>query len=76
MPQGVAEQLLPAVRIVNSQQCAAVAFADLAVAVFTNGLASGRVFPSLDESALLAEELGIAARDHIFESALAGARAV
>jgi hypothetical protein len=46
------------------------------VAVFTNGLASGLVFPSLDESALLAEELGIAARDHIFESALAGARAV
>jgi len=44
--------------------------------VFTNGLASGLVFPSLDESALLAEELGIAARDHIFESALAGARAV
>jgi len=46
------------------------------VTVFTNGLESGLVFPSLDESALLAEELGIAARDRIFESALAIAREV
>lgn len=46
------------------------------VTVFRNGLASGLVFPSLDESALLAEELGIAARDRIYESALAVARAV
>ena len=46
------------------------------VTVCTNGLASGLVFPSLDESALLAEELGITARDRIFESAVAAARAV
>ncbi|MGD0578682.1 MAG: glucose-6-phosphate dehydrogenase assembly protein OpcA [Bryobacteraceae bacterium] len=46
------------------------------VAVFSNGLESGLVFPSLDEAALLAEELGIAARDRIFETALARAQAV
>jgi hypothetical protein len=46
------------------------------VQVFANGLESGLFFPSLDESALLAEELGIAARDRVFESALAVARAV
>jgi len=46
------------------------------VTVSTNGLESGLVFPHLDESAMLAEELGIAARDRVFESALALARAV
>jgi len=46
------------------------------VSVFANGLSSGLVFASLDEAALLGEELGIAARDHIFASALAVARGV
>ena len=46
------------------------------VSVFANGLSSGLVFASLDESALLDEELGIAARDRIFSSALAAARVV
>jgi hypothetical protein len=44
------------------------------VVATTDGLQSGLVFPRLDEAALLAEELGIAGRDHLFEAALKIAR--
>lgn len=44
------------------------------VVAITDGLQNGLVFPRLDEAALLAEELGIAARDHLFEAALKTAR--
>jgi len=47
-----------------------------AVSVVFNGLSSGLVFPSLDEAALLSEELGIAAPDHVFATTLAAARAL
>ncbi len=44
------------------------------VVAITDGLQSGLVFPKLDEATLLAEELGIAGRDKLFEAALAIAR--
>lgn len=44
------------------------------VVATTDGLQSGLVFPRLDEAALLAEELGIAGRDQLFEAALKIAR--
>jgi hypothetical protein len=44
------------------------------VVAITDGLQSGLVFPRLDEAALLAEELGIAGRDQLFEAALKIAR--
>jgi hypothetical protein len=44
------------------------------VVATTDGLQSGLVFPRLDEATLLAEELGIAGRDHLFEAALKIAR--
>jgi hypothetical protein len=44
------------------------------VVAITDGLQSGLVFPRLDEATLLAEELGIAGRDHFFEAALKIAR--
>lgn len=44
------------------------------VVAITDGLQSGLVFPKLDEATLLAEELGIAGRDKLFEAALATAR--
>jgi hypothetical protein len=44
------------------------------VVAITDGLQSGLVFPRLDEATLLAEELGIAGRDHLFEAALKIAR--
>jgi hypothetical protein len=44
------------------------------VVAITDGLQSGLVFPRLDEATLLAEELGIAGRDHLFKAALKIAR--
>jgi hypothetical protein len=44
------------------------------VVAMTDGLQSGLVFPRLDEATLLAEELGIAGRDRLFEAALKIAR--
>jgi hypothetical protein len=44
------------------------------VVAITDGLQSGLVFPRLDEATLLAEELGIAGRDRLFEAALKAAR--
>ncbi len=44
------------------------------VVAITDRLQSGLVFPRLDEATLLAEELGIAGRDLLFESALQSAR--
>jgi len=44
------------------------------VGAITDGLHSGLVFPPLDEGTLLAEELGIAGRDRLFEAALQLAR--
>ncbi|MDR3719823.1 MAG: glucose-6-phosphate dehydrogenase assembly protein OpcA [Bryobacteraceae bacterium] len=44
------------------------------VVAITDGLQSGLFFPRLDEATLLAEELGIAGRDRLFEAALELAR--